>query len=98
MGRRLAAAFGAKGRRWIRGIGDRHHEVERQPRHRLDAGVVHEMGVVARPVILIVEPRVKHHRGNPGGDERIVVGVVLDFPVVDEFEVRGPVGLQHGHS
>ena len=97
MGRRFRAALRAKGPRWIRVVGERHDEVERQPRHRLDPAEVDEMRVVARPVVLVVQSRVEHHRGDSGGDEGIVIGVVGDLPVVHELEPRVAVGLERGH-
>ncbi len=39
----------------------------------------------------------EHDRGNPGGDERVVVGVVGDLPIEHEFELCGGIGLEAGH-
>ena len=78
--------FGSEGGRRARIVGDGRHEAQRQSGHRLDALEVHQMDVVARAVVLVVESGVKHHGGDASLDEGEMIGVVGDVPVEDEFE------------
>jgi hypothetical protein len=87
-GRRFPAALGPEGRRRGGIVGDRQGKGEREPRDRLDAGEVHELDVVARPVVVVVQPRMEHDRGNAGHDEGVVIGVFLDLPIEGELEGR----------
>lgn len=44
------------------------------------------MDIVARPMVVVVQAGVKHHRRHAGGDEGKVVGVLFDVPDEGEFQ------------
>jgi len=49
------------------------------------------MRVVARPVVLVVQTGVEHDGRDARHDEGVVVGVLFDLPVEEEFEARRSV-------
>ena len=88
MGGRLGAALIAEYWQRTDPVRGPNHEVESQPDDRFDADEIDQMGVVAGPVVLVVQAGVKHDGRNPGRDERVVIRVVGDLPVEHQFQVR----------
>ncbi len=68
-------------------------EIKCQPSHGFNTIKVDEFNIVAGTVVLVVQAGVKHQRWNTCHDERVVVGVIGNFPVEDQLQIGSRVRL-----